>query len=303
MAMGRRLRSCLVPSFKISRYLCFTPYDDAGNVIRKRVFLSVLINLAIFSTMVGEFWVQVADYESRIEISSKSLRNTTHYTRLNWLTGITTSMLAIASILVNFAKGRKKWYLSVSMYFVPHTYLVLIITQITALLEVVRCMFKRLNEMVNSSDDLYKCTQIHAVLCSVVRDVNRMYSRLLIFTVTDLLIHVTTQVYDMFRALAESTSPPSEAALVFLLARLSFIWSVCYFTTEVCWECNAFFRHMVEAMRARRYPCYDCTLTLYAGVRPTVSITAAGLFNITNHIITSIIATGTTYFIVLIQLE
>ncbi|BES92943.1 Gustatory Receptor [Nesidiocoris tenuis] len=240
---------------------------------------------------------------NRIELLSNALKNTTNYTRLNWLLGIITGATATAALLVALLWKGWRWHLIMFMYFFPNMVQVLLITQITALLEVSHCLFNRLNEEVKDSDNLYRCTQIHAVLCSVVRDVNRIYSRHLLFAITDLFINVTTQVYDMFKALADSTNPGSEPALVFCIARLMFIWSVCYFTTEVCWECDAFFRHMVEAMRARRYPCYDPTLTLYAGVKPSVAITAAGVFNITNHIITSIIATGTTYFIVLIQLE
>ncbi|CAA9999101.1 unnamed protein product [Nesidiocoris tenuis] len=73
---------------------------------------------------------------NRIELLSNALKNTTNYTRLNWLLGIITGATATAALLVALLWKGWRWHLIMFMYFFPNMVQVLLITQITALLEI-----------------------------------------------------------------------------------------------------------------------------------------------------------------------
>lgn len=143
----------------------------------------------------------------RLHNSSKLFGDSVPFSRVNWFVGLSFIFNQYVSYLGAFRYSHDTVLRTISVHVLPHFYNNVIIVQVVALLEVLHCLFQKLNAEIRVSARLDKMADVHSTLCQVACDVNKMYSFQMFVLINESILYSTATSYTYFNVITAKVIP------------------------------------------------------------------------------------------------
>lgn len=202
------LFSCLILTLLLHRFITDISRDTVVTNLQKlaRARKTLRVVTCIVNIFCQNYWFifHPKAFESiikRLRILTQIFGDSVAFTRINWFIGLTVLSVLYSIQIGTLYYGFERFAHNLFVYFIPQSYSMVITVQVTALLEILRCLFQKLNEETKVSKRLPGMADIHSALCKVASDVTKLYSIQLFFLISESLLYMTTQWYQLFKVI------------------------------------------------------------------------------------------------------
>ncbi|CAH1388383.1 unnamed protein product [Nezara viridula] len=160
-----------------------------------------------------------------------------------------------------------------------------------------------------SKEIVNRFMEIHYELCEICQIVNEWFSLQLLFVCSLVFLATTLNLNAMFMALISFLDPLPPQITIFIsstfwvAARLYEMWEIFDACSKTEQNAEEFGGGLSKLMINEKMRNDNELLDIHFHVQPKLSITASGFFRLNNSLFQSMLASATTYIVIIIQVQ